>query len=203
MLESKRTWIARSFRNRAFCASLVLLSAMLVTGCGSSSDITQPTTYVGDITSARLEELYLATSDGKKLSFGEVFTGFEPETGFLTDSLPFPKVAVTDVIYDAAKPVAEYYDSKANDNGYLEGPELLVLYIRESAIGLGHPVDHIGVNPRVDALATSNADTGGLMAFVKKNKSGMTKNAQAIFGDIERIGLDWRSRGKGGGGAGR
>jgi hypothetical protein len=132
-----------------------------------------------------------------------VFTGFEPQTGFATDSLPFPKVAVSDVIYEAAKPVAEYYDSKANNNGYLEGPELLVLYIRESAIGLGHAVDHIGVNPPVHALATSNADTGGMMIFVKKNKSGMTENAQAIFRDIERIGLDWRSRGKSGGSGGR
>jgi len=181
-------------------ASPVLLSAVLAMGCGSSSDINHPTTYVGDITSARLEELYLTTSDGKKLSFGEVFTGFEAETGFLTDSLPFPKVAVTDVIYEAAKPVAEYYDSKANANGYLESPELLVLYIRESAIGLGHPVDYIGVDSRVDALATTNADTGGLMKFVKENKSGMTEDAQAIFRDIERIGLDWRARGKGGAG---
>lgn len=203
MLEPKGTWTARFPRNRTLRASFVLLSAALATGCGSSSEITRPSTYVGDITSARMEELYLATSDGKKLAFGEVFTRFEPETGFLTDSLPFPKVAVSDVIYEAAKPVAEYYDSKANNNGYLEGPELLVLYIRESAIGLGHPVDHIGINPRVDALATSNADTGGLMAFVKKSKSGMTESAQAIFRDIERMGLDWRNRGKSGGGGGQ
>ncbi len=180
--------------------SLVLLSAVLAAGCGSSSDITRPTTYVGDITSARLAELYLATSDGKKLGFGEVFTGFEPETGFITDPLPFTKIAVSDVTYEAAKPVMEYYDSKANANGYGESPELLVLYIRESAIGLGHPVDHIGVNPRVDALATSNGESGGLMKFVKKNKTAMTESAQAIFRDIEQIGLERRARGKGGSG---
>jgi hypothetical protein len=189
--------------NRLLRICLVVLSAVVAAGCGSSSDITRPSTYVGELTSARMEELYLETTDGKKLTFGQVFTGFEPQTSFATDSLPFPKVAVSDVIYEAAKPVAEYYDSKANNNGYLEGPELLVLYIRESAIGLGHAVDHIGVNPPVHALATSNADTGGLMTFVKKNKSGMTENAQAIFRDIERIGLDWRSRGKSGGSGGR
>ena len=102
----------------------------------------------------------------------------------------------------AARPVAEYYDSRANDNGYLEGPELLVLYIRESAIGLGRSVDHIGVNPRVDALATSAGDVGGLMDFVNRNRTTMTERAQRVFQDIEQIGLDRRQRGGGGGSPG-
>jgi hypothetical protein len=139
----------------------------------------------------------------KRLAFRDVFKGFEPQTGFLTNPLPFRKIAVADVIYEAAQPVAAYYDSNANNNGYLEGPELLVLYIRESAIGLGHSVDYLGVNPRFNALATSAADTGGLMAFVKKNKTTMTGHAQRIFQDLEQIGLDRRNRGGGGsGGAG-
>lgn len=182
---------------------IALLTALLLAGCGTTDEITQPSTYVGDITRAHLKDVYLAAPGDKRLAFLEVFTGFEPQTGFLTTTLPFRKIAVAEVVYESAKPAAAYYDSHANNNGYLEGPELLVLYIRESAIGLGHSVDYLGVNPPFNALATSAADTGGLMEFVKKNSAGMTEHAQKIFQDIERIGLDRRSRGGGGsGGAG-
>lgn len=183
--------------------SFILIFAALVSACGASSEISRPSTYVGTIAPAKMNELYLAQSDGKQLGFDEVFQGFQPQTGLLTDGLPFPKVAVADIVYEAARPVAEYYDSKANNNGYLEGPELLVLYIRESANGLGHSVEYIGVNPRVDALATSNADTGGLMQYVSGHRSEMNQEAQALFRDIELLGLDWRNRGRSGKGSAR
>ena len=182
---------------------VVILGCLLLAGCGSTTEIERPSTYVGDITPAHLEDVYLAVPGGKRLTFRDVFKGFEPQTGFMTNPLPFRKVAVTDVIDEAASPVAAYYDSNANNNGYLEGPELLVLYIRESAIGLGHSVDYLGVNPRFNALATSAADTGGLMVFVKQNKATLTDHAQQVFQDFEQIGLDRRNRGGGGsGGAG-
>ncbi len=183
--------------------AVVVLGCLLLAGCGSTTEIERPSTYVGDITPAHLEDVYLVIPGDKRLAFRDVFKGFEPQTGFLTSPLPFRKVAVADVIYEAAKPVAAYYDTNANNNGYLEGPELLVLYIRESAIGLEHSVDYLGVNPRFNALATSAADTGGLMAFVKQNKATMTDRAQQVFRDLEQIGLDRRNRGGGGsGGAG-
>ena len=182
---------------------VVVLGCLLLAGCGSTTEIERPSTYVGDITPAHLEDVYLAIPGDNRLAFRDVFKGFEPQTGFLTNPLPFRKVAVADVIYEAANPVAAYYDTNANNNGYLEGPELLVLYIRESAIGLGYSVDYLGVNPRFNALATSAADTGGLMEFVKKNKTTMTEHAQRIFRDLEQIGQDRRNRGGGGsGGAG-
>jgi len=183
--------------------SVIAAGILLLIGCGSTTTIERPSTYVGDITPAKLEDVYLAMPGDKRLMFVDVFKGFEPQTGFMTTSLPFRKVAVADIVYEAAKPVAEYYDANANNNGYLEGPELLVLYIREAAIGLGHPVDYLGVNPRFDALATSAADTGGLLEFVKHNKASMSEKSQQIFRDIEQLGLDRRNRGGGGsGGAG-
>ena len=182
---------------------VVALAALLLIGCGSSNEIQRPSSYVGDITSANLEDVYLALPGDKRLKFVDVFKGFEPQTGFLTTSLPFRKIAVADIVYQAAQPVAAYYDTNANNNGYLEGPELLVLYIREGAIGLGHKVDYVGVNPRFNALATSAADTGGLLEFIKKNKGAMSEQSQQVFRDIEQIGLDRRNRGGGGsGGAG-
>jgi len=181
---------------------VVILGCSLLAGCGSTTEIERPPTYVGDITPAHLQDVYLAMPGDKRLTFQDVFKGFEPQTGFLTNPLPFRKVAVADIVYQAANPVAAYYDTNANNNGYLEGPELLVLYIRESAIGLGHSVDYLGVNPRLNALATSAADTGGLMEFVKKNKATMTDHAQQVFRDREQIGLDRRNRGGGGSGGG-
>jgi hypothetical protein len=181
---------------------VVILGCSLLAGCGSTTEIERPPTYVGDITPAHLQDVYLAMPGDKRLTFQDVFKGFEPQTGFLTNPLPFRKVAVADIVYQAANPVAAYYDTNANNNGYLEGPELLVLYIRESAIGLGHSVDYLGVNPRLNALATSAADTGGLMEFVKKNKATMTDHAQQVFRDLEQIGLDRRNRGGGGSGGG-
>jgi len=182
---------------------VVTLAVLALTGCASSTEIQRPSSYVGDITSANLEDVYLALPDDKRLTFVEAFKGFEPQTGFMTTSLPFRKISVADIVYQAAQPVAEYYDANANNNGYLEGPELLVLYIREGAIGLGHAVDYLGVNPRFDALATSAADTGGLMEFIKNNSAGMNEQSQQVFRDLEQLGLDRRNRGGGGsGGAG-
>jgi hypothetical protein len=175
----------------------------MLVGCGSSTEIERPPTYVGEMTSARLEDVYLATPDGERLAFLQVFEGFEPQTGLMTASLPFHKVDVAEIVYEAAQPVASYYDGNANNNGWLEGPELLVLYIRESAIGLGHPVEHLGVNPRLDALATSAAETGGLMQFVKQNMPRMTEQARRVLQDIGQIGIDVRNRGRGGAGGGR
>ncbi len=181
---------------------LPFICAWLSAGCGSTDEIHIPSTYVGDITQAHLEDIYLATKDGKKLPFREVFANFEPQTGIFTTALPFRKFAVADIIYEIAQPVAAYYDAKANNNGYLEGPELLVLYIRESAIGLGHDMDYLGTNPRFNALATSNADTGGLMEFVKRNSKDMTEHARQLFVDLVQIGLDRRNRGASGKGGG-
>ena len=191
--------------NRISVGTLLVtsLSVVLLVGCGSTTEIRSSPTYVGEYASAHMKDIYLAVSGGKRLAFLEVFEGFEPQTGFLTTPLPFPKLAVSDIVYAAATPVAEYYDAQANNNGYLEGPELLVLYLRESAIGLGHSVDYLGVNPRFNALATSPADTGGLMEFVERNRASMTEDARKIFRDFEQLGLDWRNRGKGRGSAGR
>lgn len=182
---------------------VALLAALLLVGCTSATKIQRPSTYVGEMTSAHLEDVYLATPDGKRLSFSEVFEGFEPQTGFATTALPFPRMDIARIVFEVTAPIATYYDTNANNNDYLEGPELLVLYIREGAIGLGYSVDYLGVNPRFNALATSPAETGGLLQFIKKNRGRMTENAQRLFRDLDQLGLEWRTRGRTGGGNGR
>ena len=184
---------------------VALLSALLLVGCGSTADIVRPSDYVGEMTSARLEDLYLVTTDGKRLKFREVFKDVEPQTGFMTTPLPFRRIDIAQVVFDTVAPVMDYYDANANNNGYLEGPELLVLYVREGAIGLGYSVDYVSLNPRIKALATSTGETGGLVKFVEKNKASMTDRAHQIFREIEQVGLERRVRGSGSssGGGGR
>ena len=176
---------------------VALLIALLLVGCGSSTDIIRPSDYVGEITSARLEDLYLVTNDGKRLEFREVFKDVAPQTGFVTTPLPFRKIDIAKIDFDTVVPVMDYYDANANDNGFLEGPELLVLYVREGAIGLGYPVDYVSADSRIKALATSTGETGGLVKFVNENRAGMTDRAQQIFREIEQIGLERRAFGTG------
>jgi hypothetical protein len=75
-------------------------------------------------------------------------------------------------------------------------PEIGVLYLREGALGMGHQVDHLAVGgQRVDAITTSTSDVGGLMRYLNARMDTLTPEAQAIFRDLERVGLDIRQRG--------
>ncbi len=45
----------------------VMLGCLLLAGCGSTTEIERPSTYVGDITPAHLEDVYLAMPGDKRL----------------------------------------------------------------------------------------------------------------------------------------
>ena len=49
-----------------------ILAALLLAGCGTTDEITRPSTYVGDITSAHLKDVYLAAPDGKRAHRGQL-----------------------------------------------------------------------------------------------------------------------------------
>ena len=84
----------------------------------------------------------------------------------------------------------------ANKNKLIEEPEVAVLYLREGALGMGHDVDHLAVDgKRVDAIMTSRSDVGGLMRYLDARMDTLTPEAQAVFRDMERVGLDIIQRG--------
>jgi hypothetical protein len=174
-----------------------LSSVLLLWGCGSTTDLVRPSYYTGDLTAARLEQVYLVTADEQRLSFDEVYKGYEPQSGMMTKMLPFRRAAIATIRYAEVSRVAPDYD--ADENGYLEEPELLVLYIIEGAKGLGHDVAYIGVDSRVRALATAPADIGGLMSYIEKNEKQMSEQAQLLLGELRQMGQDKRNRGKSGG----
>jgi hypothetical protein len=172
----------------------VLLGACAaLLACASSTDIRKPCCYTGDVTLAKLASVHLVLKDGTQLPFETAFVGFESQTGLFTTTFPDRKISIAQVTYASLIPVLPVYD--ANEDGWLQTPELTVLYIREAAIGMGHEVDYIGVNPRVSALTTSAGDFGGLMEYVKGNEAAMSEQARQIFSDLERVGEDWLRRG--------
>ncbi len=173
--------------------SLLLAACAALVACTSSTEIRTPCCYTGDVTLAKLESVYLVLKDDRKIPFETVFVGFESQTGIFTTTFPDRRINIARVTYASLAAVLPAYD--ANGDGWLQTPELTVLYIREAAIGTGHEVDYISVNPKVSALSTSAADFGGLLEYVKRNEAAMSEQARQIFSDLERVGQDWLLRG--------
>jgi hypothetical protein len=171
------------------CAGLFLA----LSACGTTTEPLAPCCYVGEVTLARASDVYLELEDGRKTSFSRAFPGFEPQSGMFTTAFPFRTVAISDVLYAALLPVLPQYD--ANGDGRIQSPELTVLYIREAALGLGHGVRYVGVNPRVDALVLSKSETGALVRYVNDNRHRMTPAAQTVFRELDLVGLDLRQKG--------
>ena len=174
---------------------LVLVSMMLVlTACGGSAALNKNCCYIGDAALAYLDKVEFVAPDGSVSKFSDIYPGFEPQDSFVTTPFPFRKVNNSQVIYDSLVLLVYLYD--ANKNGFLEEPEITVLYLREGAIGMGHKVDHLGIDgKRADAITTSASDVGGLMRYLTARRDSLTPEVQAEFRDMERLGLDIIQRG--------
>lgn len=176
---------------------LLTVAASLVAGCAGSTLAVKPCCYAGAVTTARLGALPVTLASGRVVAFGEAFPGFAPQPGLLTASLPFDTVLREDVIYASLRPLLPLYD--ANGDGRLEKPEVVVLYAREAGLATGTDIRHFGAGPAVRAVSTANADLGGLVAWVRSRRAAMSERGRLIFDDLERLGLDLRTRGSEGG----
>lgn len=168
--------------------------AITLTSCAGSSMLVKYCCYEGDAVLTRLSDVQMAKPEGGTLAFHEVYPDFQMQEAFVTTPLPIQNVDIGLVIYQSLAPVLPLYD--ANKNGRLEPPELTVMYVREGAIGLGFEVDHLEVDgKRADAITTSAADIGGLMKTIDAHEKSFPPASQAIFSDMERLGLDYIRRG--------
>jgi hypothetical protein len=131
--------------------------------------------------------------DGSELSFAQVYKGFEPQNRGTPTQFPFRRINISGLVYDVLTVVFPRYD--ANQNGFIEEPELTVLYLREGAIGMNFKVSHLVVDEQIIALQTSPADVGGLVSFVNENRGGMSKQAQSLFGEIDYLSTQIKRRG--------
>ena len=170
--------------------SLVLLAA----ACASPDTILRPCCYEGELTLAPLRDVRFVMDDGTEVPFEKVFAGFYEQDRRITTPLPFRRVNISGLVYDVLSVVFPEYD--ANKNGFIEEPELTVLYLREGGLGMGFKVSHLKVKERVVALQTSKADVGGLVSYVDANRAGMNKQGQALFHEINHLATQIRRRGQ-------
>jgi hypothetical protein len=172
----------------------LLIGFVLVgAGCASPNEIRRPCCYEGVLTLAPLQQVRFQMDDGSEQAFEQVYKGFKtPESG-IPAQFPFRRINISGLVYDVLSVAFPQYD--ANKNGFLEEPELTVLYLREGALGMGSKVSHLVVEERIVALQTSPADVGGLVTFINGHKAGMSKEARALFAEIDYLTAQIQRRG--------
>lgn len=189
----ERRKVSARARRRAG-AALLIAASLSLGACVSSTSLIKNCCYQGDVALVHLERVQFVAPDGGISAMKDVYPGFELQDSFLTKSFPFQKVQYALVTYDSLAVLMPLYD--ANKNGYLEEPEITVLYLREGALGMGRKVDHLAVDgKRVNAITTSRADVGGLMIYLDARTKSLSPEVQAEFRDLERVGLDIIQRG--------
>ena len=166
---------------------------VLGTGCASPDVIRRPCCYDGELTLARLQQVRFVMQDGSELPFDQVYKGFEPQERDASTPLPFRRVNISGLVFDVLPVVFPQYD--ANKDGFIEEPELTVLYLREGALGMGFKVSHLVVDERVRALQTSPVDAGGLVRYINANRAGMSKQARSLFREIDYLSALIKRRG--------
>lgn len=178
---------------KARLLSLAALVFVAFAGCASPQAIQRPCCYKGVLTLARLQQIRFVMDDGSQLPFDQVFKGFEPQNREFPTPFPFRKINISGLVYDRLAVVFPQYD--ANQDGFIEEPELTVLYLREGAIGMGFKVSHLVLEEQVIALQTSLADVGGLVSYINAKKTGMSKEARSLFHEIDYLSAQIRQRG--------
>jgi hypothetical protein len=166
---------------------------LLVAGCASPQAIRRPCCYEGQLTLAHLEQVRFVMNDGSEQAFAHVYKGFEPQDQDFPTQFPIKKINISGLVYQVLSVVFPEYD--ANKNGFIEEPEFAVMYLREGAIGMKFNVSHLAVEGKVYALQTSLADVGGLVSYINKNRSGMSKEAQSLFNEIDYLSTQIKRRG--------
>jgi hypothetical protein len=173
---------------------LLAAAAIFLGACVGSTSLIEDCCYEGDAVLVHLDEVQFVAPNGTVSSFENIYPAFTRQDSFATTSFPFRKARYSLITYDSLAVILPLYD--ANKNGLIEEPEIVVLYLREGALGMGHQVDHLAVDgKRVDAIMTSRSDVGGLMNYLDRRKDDLSPEVQAEFRDMERVGLDFIQRG--------
>lgn len=178
-----------STRNPSVFASLLAVALLLVAWSPQSFAITR-CCYHGESVEMRLADVELKLEDGRTLTFGELFSDFTPSTSIFTLMYPVYRLDIARVVYPNL--AAKFTEYDANENGFIEEPELTVLYVEEAARGLDKPVAQLGGDRRLRAVFASAGDVDGLIRLVNRRRSEMDPAARKTFDEIDLLRHDFR-----------
>ena len=165
---------------------------LVLAGCHASTDLASPDHYRGDAAPTRLADTRLTLENGTTVAFGEIFTDFDAKPGRLARVFPFRSADIRLVDFASLRDVLPKYD--ANEDHYLQEPELTALYVHEAARGLGFAVVRVDPSGETGAIATSPADVSELMRFIDRHLHEMALPQRRIFYDLYRLGHELRPR---------
>jgi hypothetical protein len=177
--------------SRNSLTAVPLLAFTLVLGAWSSNSYGMlRCCYVGDVVDTQAAEVEVKLEDGRTVSFGELFPDFVPSTSLFTLMYPVYRLDIARVVYPHLSVKFVQYD--ANENGFIEEPELNVLFMEEAARGLDHPVAQIGGESRLRAVFVPAGDIDGLIRLVNRRRSEMNPDARKTFDEIDLLRRDFR-----------
>ena len=165
---------------------------LVLAGCRASTDLAKPGLYRGDAAVTHLADTRLTLENGTTVAFGEVFSDFSAKRAGLARVFPFWTADIRLVTFASLRNVLPKYD--ANEDHYLQEPELTALYVHEAARGLGFAVVRIDPSGANGAIATSEADVSALMRFIDRHLHEMAPPQRRIFRDLYRLGRELRPR---------
>ena len=146
--------------------------------------------YSGDSIELQAADVEVKLEDGRMVSFGELFPDFTPSTSFFTLNYPVYRLNIAAVVYPHL--ASKFIEYDANDNGFIEEPELTVLFMQEAARGLDQPVTQLGGERRLRAIFLSTGDIDGLIRLVNRHRSEMKPAARKTFDEIDLLRRDFR-----------
>jgi hypothetical protein len=146
--------------------------------------------YSGDSIELRAADVEVKLEDGRVVSFGELFPDFSPSTSFFTLMYPVYRLDIARVVYPHLASKFVQYD--ANENGFIEEPELTVLFMQEAARGLDQPITQLGGERRLRAIFVSAGDIDGLIRLVNRRRSEMKPATRKTFDEIDLLRRDFR-----------
>ena len=164
--------------------------ALLLAGFSPPSSAMLRCCYKGDSPELQASSVEIKLEDGRTVTFGELFPDFEASSTLFPLYYPVYRLAISRVVYSHLFAKFSFYD--ANKNGYIEEPELTVLYIEETARGLDKSIAQVGGEQRLGAIFVSPGDIDGLIRLVARHRSAMKPDARKTFDEIELLRRDFR-----------
>lgn len=168
----------------------ILAVALVLAAWSPMSFATLRCCYSGEVVDTKATDVEMKLEDGRTVTFGELFPDFNSSSSFFPLFYPVYRLDIARVVYPHL--AVKFIDYDANDNGFIEEPELNVLFMEEAARGLDHAVTQLGGETRVRAVFVSPGDIDGLIRLVNRRRIEMKPDARRTFEEIELLRRDFR-----------